>query len=88
MASQLRFEGESSPKTFDSAAVLLRQGSKGFVKEKLIPGALFHCGANKLTDQSQKLFSVARMKLLQQGQEPQYQRWPVDGISWLPTNHP
>lgn len=52
-----------------------------------VPGTLLHCGANELADQRQELLCVPRMKLLQQGEQSQDQRWPVHGVGRFSADH-
>lgn len=52
-----------------------------------VPCALLHCGADKLADQRQELLGVARMELLQQGEQSQHKRRPVHGVGGFPAHH-
>ena len=52
-----------------------------------VPRALLHCGANKLAGQGQELLGVPGMKLLQQSEQSQDERWPVYGVGRFPADH-
>lgn len=53
----------------------------------LLACALLHCGADELADQRQELLRVAGVKLLQQGEQPQDERRPIDGVGGLAADH-
>lgn len=55
--------------------------------EHFVPCALLCDGADELTNEGEELVCVSGVELLEEGEEAEHQRGPVDGVCSFPASH-
>lgn len=58
-----------------------------FSKLVTLPSTLLHDGADELTNESQELVCVSGVELLEEGEQAEHERRPVDRVSGFPAGH-
>lgn len=56
-------------------------------KSYFLPCALLHDGADELANEGQELLCVSGVELLEQGEQAEHQRRPVNWVCCFPAGH-